>query len=113
MKRDCPSLLAVLTVSLLVNIFLRSQSAYWPRAGAATALVCVPLLAGVGYCFSAAWRCGTSSLARIGFAILLLGTSALELLQFWQMFQRLYPGAASLTAVCLTVLLPVLYLRRV
>ena len=98
MKRDCPSLLAVLTVSLLVNIFLRSQSAYWPRAGAATALVCVPLLAGVGYCFSAAWRCGASSLARIGFAILLLGTSALELLQFWQMFQRL---------------LPVLYLRRV
>mgnify|MGYP001623841166 CR=1 FL=1 len=87
MKRDCPSLLAVLTVSLLVNIFLRSQSAYWPRAGAATALVCVPLLAGVGYCFSAAWRCGASSLARI-----------------W---------AASLTVVCLTVLLPVLYLRRV
>lgn len=113
MKRDCPSLLAVLTVSLLVNIFLRSQSSYWPRAGAATALVCVPLLAGVGYCFSAAWRCGASSLARIGFAILLLGTSALELLQFWQMFQRLYPGAASLTVVCLTVLLPVLYLRRV
>ena len=113
MKRDCPSLLAVLTVSLLVNIFLRSQSAYWPRAGAATALVCVPLLAGVGYCFSAAWRCGVSSLARIGFAILLLGTSALELLQFWQMLQRLYPGAAALTVVCLTVLLPVLYLRRV
>lgn len=113
MKRDCPSLLAALTVGLLVNLFLRSQSAYWPRAGAAAALICVPVLAGVGYAFAAAWQCGASPLARLSFAGLLFGTSALEVLQFWQMIRRLYPAEASLTAICLMVLLPVLYLRRV
>ena len=33
MKRECPSLFAALLVSLLVNVLLRSQTAYWPRAG--------------------------------------------------------------------------------
>lgn len=113
MKHDCPSLLAALVVSLLVNTFLRAQGAYWARAGAAAALVCVPLLAGVGYLFSAAWRCSAGPLARIAFSVLLLGTSALEILQFWQMLRRLYPETASLTAICLMLLLPVLYLRRV
>ncbi|MFR3791579.1 MAG: hypothetical protein ACLTWO_06645 [Blautia massiliensis (ex Durand et al. 2017)] len=113
MKRDCPSLLAALTVSLLVNAFLHTQSAYWPRAGAAAALICVPVLAGVGYLFSVAWRCGPSPLARLGFTALLLCLSVLELLRFWQMVRRLYPGTASLTVVCLMLLLPVLYLRRV
>ena len=31
MKRECPSLFAALLVSLLVNVLLRSQTAYWPR----------------------------------------------------------------------------------
>ena len=62
MKRECPSLLAALTVGLLVNVLLRSQSAYWPRAGAATALLCVPLLASIGALFARAWRIGESPL---------------------------------------------------
>lgn len=113
MKRDCPSLLAALTVGVLVNVLLRSQSAYWPRAGVATALLCAPLLAAIGSLFAKAWQSGTSPLLRLLFAILLFYTSALELLQFWNLAQRLYPGAISLTALCLTTLLPVIYLRRV
>ena len=113
MKRESPSLLAALTVGVLVNVLLRSQSAYWPRAGAATALVCVPALAWVGWFFSWAWRQGSTPLLRIAFALLLFYTSALELLRFWNLAQRLYPGMVSLTAVCFMTLLPVLYLRRV
>ena len=46
MKREYPSLFAALLVSLLVNVLLRSQTAYWPRAGLFSAVVCAPLLAG-------------------------------------------------------------------
>lgn len=113
MKRECPSLLAALTVGLLVNVLLRSQSAYWPRAGVATALLCVPLLASIGALFTRAWRIGESPFFRLLFAALLFYTSALEILNFRVLAQRLYPGLFSLTAVCLMTLLPVLYLRRV
>lgn len=113
MKRDCPSLLAALTVGVLVNVLLRSQSAYWPRAGAATALVCAPLLAIVGTIFARAWHSGASPLLRLLFAGLLFYTSSLELLHFWDLAQRLYPGTLSMTALCLMTLLPVVYLRRV
>lgn len=113
MKRDCPSLLAALTASLLVNVLLRSQSAYWPRAGGATALLCAPALAVTGWLFAKAWRCGANPLLRVLFAALLFYTSALELLHFWDLAHRLYPGSLSMTAVCLVTLLPVIYLRRV
>ena len=39
MKRECPSLFAALLISLLVNVLLRSQTAYWPRAGLAAASI--------------------------------------------------------------------------
>lgn len=113
MKRDCPSLLAALTVGILVNVLLRNQIAYWPRAGATTALFCAPLLAAVAWLFARAWYCGQTPLFRLLFALLLLYTSVLELLRFWKLAQRLYPGQVSLLAVCLMILLPVIYLRRV
>lgn len=113
MKRDCPSLMAALTVGIIVNTLLRIQSSYWPRAGVITAFFCVPLLAAVAWVFSRAWRCGQTPLFRLLFAALLLYTSVLELLRFWKLAQRLYPGDISLVAVCLMTLLPVVYLRRV
>lgn len=113
MKRDCPSLLAALTVGVLVNVLLRSQSAYWPRAGAATALFCVPVLASAGWIFTRAWRGADSPALRLVFAALLFYTSALEILNFRDLAQRLYPGMLSMTAICLMTLLPVVYLRRV
>lgn len=113
MRNDRPSLFAALTVGVLVNVLLRSQSGYWPRAGALTALFCVPLLAGVGWLFARAWSVGENPLLCCLFAALLAYTSALELLRFWHLALRLYPGAISLTGVCLMALLPVIYLRRV
>lgn len=113
MKRDCPSLLAALTVSVLVNVLLRSQSAYWPRAGAATALICAPVLAGVGWAFARAWHYEHGGILRVLFILLLFSSAVLELLHFWNLAQRLYPDSLSLAAICLMTIFPILYLRRI
>ena len=113
MKRECPSLFAALLVSLLVNVLLRSQTAYWPRAGLFSAAVCAPLLAGVGWLFARSWRLAADPVYKLLFGALLVYTSVLELLRLWQLADRLYPGAVTLTSVCLLVVLPVVYLRRV
>lgn len=113
MKRECPSLFAALLVSLLVNVLLRSQTAYWPRAGLFSAVVCAPLLAGVGWLFARSWRLAADPVYKLLFGALLVYTSVLELLRLWQLADRLYPGAVTLTSVCLLVVLPVVYLRRV
>ena len=113
MKRECPSLFAALLVSLLVNVLLRSQTAYWPRAGLFSAAVCAPLLAGVGWLFARCWRLAADPVYKLLFGTLLVYTSVLELLRLWQLADRLYPGAVTLTSVCLLVVLPVVYLRRV
>lgn len=113
MKHDCPSLLAALTVGVLVNVLLRSESAYWPQAGVATAFVCAPVLAGIAWLFSRAWHYNHGSVLRILFVALLFYASILELLRFWNLAQRLYPGSLSMTAVWFMAILPVLYLRRI
>ena len=113
MKCEHPSLYAALLVGVLVNVLLRSQTAYWCRAGAAAALVCAPVLAAVGALFAVSWRQGATPLLRLLFALLLAGTSVLELLRLWNLTQRLYPGAVTQLVLCLLVLLPILYLRRV
>ena len=110
MKRECPSLFAALLVSLLVNVLLRSQTAYWPLF---SAVVCAPLLAGVGWLFARSWRLAADPVYKLLFGALLVYTSVLELLRLWQLADRLYPGAVTLTSVCLLVVLPVVYLRRV
>lgn len=113
MKREYPSLFAALLVSLLVNVLLRSRTAYWPRAGLFSAVVCAPLLAGVGWLFARSWRLAADPVYKLLFGALLVYTSVLELLRLWQLADRLYPGAVTLTSVCLLVVLPVVYLRRV
>lgn len=113
MKRECPSLFAALLLSLLVNVLLRSQTAYRPRAGLAAAVLCVPILAAVGWLFARCWRLTADPVLKLLFGALLVYTSVLELLRLWQLADRLYPGAVTLTSVCLLVVLPVVYLRRV
>lgn len=113
MKRECPSLFAALLVSLLVNVLLRSQTAYRPRAGLATAPLCALLLAAVGWLFARCWRLACDPVLRLLFSALLVFSSVLELLRLWQLADRLYPGAITLTSVCLLAVLPVVYLRRV
>ena len=97
MKRECPSLFAALLVSLLVNVLLRSQTPYWPRAGLFSAVVCAPLLAGVGWLFARSWRLAADPVYKLLFGALLVYTSVLELLRLWQLADRLYPGAVTLT----------------
>lgn len=113
MKREHPSLYAALLVGVLVNVLLRSQTAYWCRAGAAAALLCAPVLAAAGTLFAVCWRQGATLLLRLLFAALLAAASVLELLRLWQLAQRLYPGTVTQLALCLLVLAPILYLRRV
>lgn len=113
MKREHPSLYAALLAGVLVNVLLRSQTAYWCRAGAAAALVCAPVLAAAGWLFAVCWRIGATPVLRLLFAVLLAGTSVLELLRLWGLAQRLYPGTVTQLALCLLVLAPILYLRRV
>lgn len=112
-EENHPDLYAALLVGLFANALLRTQAAYYPRAGLTAALLCVPLLAGVGHLFAACWHLGQSPLLRVAFAGLLLYASALEVLRLWRLLGRLYPDTLGLTAVCLVVLLPVIYLRRV
>lgn len=113
MKREYPSLFAALLVSLLVNVLLRSQTAYRPRAGLAAAPLCALLLAAVGWLFARCWRLACDPVLRLLFGALLVFSSVLELLRLWQLADRLYPGAITLTSVCLLAVLPVVYLRRV
>lgn len=113
MKRECPSLFAALLVSLLVNVLLRSQTAYRPRAGLAAAPLCALLLAAVGWLFARCWRLACDPVLRLLFGALLVFSSVLELLRLWQLADRLYPGAITLSSVCLLAVLPVVYLRRV
>ena len=113
MKRECPSLFAALLVSLLVNVLLCSQTAYRPRAGLAAAPLCALLLAAVGWLFARCWRLACDPVLRLLFGTLLVFSSVLELLRLWQLADRLYPGAITLTSVCLLAVLPVVYLRRV
>ena len=113
MKRESMSLFAALLVSLLVNVLLRSQTAYHTRAGLAALVFCVPILAAVGWLFARCWRLTADPVLKLLFGALLVYTSVLELLRLWQLAGRLYPGAVTLTSVCLLVVLPVVYLRRV
>ena len=99
MKRECPSLFAALLISLLVNVLLRSQTAYWPRAGLAAALVCVPILAAAGWLFARCWRLAADPVYKLLFVALLFYTSVLELLRLWQLAERLLPLDAG--SVCL------------
>ena len=114
MTRDnTPSLFAALLVSLLANVLLRTQTGYWTRAGLAMAPVTAALLALFGWVFARCWRAWPNPLFRGLFALLLVYSSSLELLRLWQLSARLYPDTVTLAGVCFTVLLPVIYLRRV
>lgn len=113
MRDKTPSLFAALLVCLLVNVLLSRQTGYWTRAGVLVAPVSVLALAATGWMFAHSWRLGANRFTRALFAVLLAVSSVLELLRMWQLSTTLYPDGVTLAAICLTVLLPVIYLRRV
>ena len=100
MKRECPVFRATARQSA------RQCAAAQPdrllaRAGLFSAVVCAPLLAGVGWLFARSWRLAADPVYKLLFGALLVYTSVLELLRLWQLADRLYPGAVTLTrSVC-------------
>lgn len=108
-----PSLFAALLVGLFVNLLLARQSGYWARVGVLLAPLSIAVLASTGWMFARAWRMGQNRLYRLLFALLLIASSVLELLRVWRLAADLYPDGITLAAICITVLLPVVYLRRV
>lgn len=113
MKRDAPDVSAALLMGLLSNVLLRSQTAYEPRAGFFAALLCVPVLAAASGLFARGFaQPGVGQAAALPLAALLVFSCVLEILRLAALLQRLYPGSIRLSAVCLLLLLPVLYLRR-
>lgn len=108
-----PSLFAALLAGLLLNLLLARQTGYGAREGWLAAPLSVAVLAAAGWMFARCWQRGQNALLRALFTALLAMSSVIELLRLWQLAGTLYPGAVTLTAVCVTVLLPVIYLRRV
>ena len=98
---------------MLVNVLLRSQTAYWCRAGAAAALVCVPVLAAVGALFAVSWRQGLRRYCACCLPCCWWAPLCWSCCACGTLTQRLYPGAVTQLVLCLLVLLPILYLRRV
>lgn len=111
-KSETPSLSAALLIALLANVFLSGQSDFWSRTGLLTAIPAIGLLALTAVLFRHGWYYGENLLFRMAFLLLLVVSSALELLRLWQLFTQVYPEGVTLLGVCCTVLLPVVYLRR-
>lgn len=113
MKRDNPSLYGALQLGLLVNVLLRAQTLFWTREGLATLLPGILVTAAAGLVFARAWPLVQCMALRWAFIVLLLAGSVLDILSLWQLYAAVYPDVVSLFGICLTVLIPVAYLRRV
>lgn len=114
MKRENPNLFGALLLGLLLNTLLSSQTAYWARVGLLAYPLSAGLLISAALLFAWAWR-GVEPRRWLRFALgcLLGASSALEVLRFWRLLERVAPDSQNLLEVCLLLLLPVLYLRRV
>lgn len=113
MKRDNPSLYGALQLGLFVNVLLRAQTLFWTREGLATLLSGILVTAAAGLVFARVWPLVQCRLLRWAFIALLLEGSVLDILSLWQLYVAVYPDVVSLFGICLTVLIPVAYLRRV
>lgn len=113
MKRDNPSLYGALQLSLFVNVLLRAQTLFWTREGLATLLPGILVTAAAGLVFARTWPVAQCLALRCGFIALLLAGSVLDILSLWQLYSAVYPDVVNLFGICLTVLIPVAYLRRV
>lgn len=113
MKREKEDLFPALLVGLMANVFLRGQTSYWVRPGILLAPISMAVLAATAFLFAKCWRDDICGILRWAFASLLAFGSALELLRLWQLFDSIYANSVTLLGVCFTVLVPVIYLRRV
>ncbi len=114
MKREAPNLFAALLLGIFGNVLLSSQVGYCVRPGVLLLPVSVVILTGIATVFSYAWRvAGQKTLARWGLLALLAMSSALEILRLWRLLASVYPDGMNMFGICLMIVVPVIYLRRV
>ena len=113
MKGNDPNLFGALLSSLLVHLLLRGQTLFWTRAGLLTLLPGIFVTTAAGLAFCHAWPLARGRVASTVFCCVLAVGAALEILNLWRLYTAVYPDAVSLLGICLTVLIPVVYLRRV
>lgn len=114
MKREAPNLFAAVLLGVFGNVLLSSRSGYWVRPGILLLPVSVAALTIASMAFAWAWRrVGQSPLARWLLLAMLAMSSAVEILRLWRLFESAYPDGMSMFGVCLMIVAPVIYLRRV
>lgn len=114
MKREAPNLFAALLLGLFGNIVLSSQIGYFARTGILLLPAGVAILTAVAWGFSVGWRMlEKSRIMRWCLLALLAMSSALEILRLWRLFESAYPDGMSMLGICLMIVVPVIYLRRV
>lgn len=113
MKENNPDLFGTLLLSVFVHILLRSQTLFWTRAGLLAMLPGIALSAFAGLIFAHCWPLVSCRFTGLLFGLLLAFAGAVEIHSLWQLYTVLYPDAVSLLGISLTVLIPVLYLRKI
>lgn len=114
MKREAPNLFAALLLGVFGNVLLSSQAEYWVRPGLLLLPLSIMLLTTVSLAFSWAWeQVGQSKVTHWLLLVLLAMSSAIEILRLWRLFVSAYPDGMSMFGICLMIVAPVIYLRRV
>ena len=114
MKREAPNLFAALLLGVFGNVLLSSQVGYCVRPGVLLLPVSVILLTGVSVAFSRAWQVAEQkAVARWSLLALLAMSAALEILRLWRLLASVYPDGMNMFGICLMIVVPVIYLRRV
>lgn len=114
MKREAPNLFAALLLGVFGNVLLSAQVGYWVRPGVLLLPVSVAVLTLAALAFAWGWRrAGVSRIARFALLALLAMSSSIEILRLWRLFESAYPDGMSMFGICLMIVAPVIYLRRV
>lgn len=114
MKREAPNLFAALLLGVFGNVLLTSQVGYSVRPGVLLFPISAAALTLAAVAFAWSWRIlEKNPLARWSLMALLAMSSALEILRLWRLFSSAYPDGMSMFGICLMIVAPVIYLRRV
>ena len=113
MKRQAPNLLPALACGVCAGVLLNGRTGYWVRPGLWTFPLSVTALWLAAVLFAWGWRQTGGRLPRAALLILLAGSSALEILRLWRLYEAVYADGVGMFGVCLMIVLPVIYLRRV
>lgn len=113
MKRQDPNLLPALACGVCAGVLLNGRTGYWVRPGLWAAPVSAATLWLAGVLFAWGWRHTGGRVPRMALLVLLAGSSALEILRLWRLYEAVYADGVGMFGVCLMIVLPVVYLRRV